>query len=101
MGIVKFKKEFSINKINSIAEFDKELCDKLIEREICVKASGSDIKADKDGKMKIEKIAKANIEKSKKQSEAVKKLHKPMDLQEQKEAISSWRAKQKKKKNKK
>ena len=96
--VVKFLKKHSINKVGSIAEFDKELCEKLIEREICVEASASDIKADKSAKDKVKKKAKANHETGLKRAEAVKKLHKPMNLREEKEAIRSWREKQKKKK---
>lgn len=95
---VKFKKAFSINKIGSIAEFDKELCDKLIDREICVEASSSDVKADGAAKAKIKKEAKANLAKANKRNEATKKLHKAMNLREEKEVIATWSEKQRDKK---
>lgn len=95
---VKFKIAFSINKIGSIAEYDKVLCEKLIAREICVEASASDIKADDAAKAKKEKIAKAEHKKGLERAEEVQKLHKPLNLREEKEAIRTWREKQKKKK---
>ncbi|MEN8251279.1 MAG: hypothetical protein ABFS32_20270 [Bacteroidota bacterium] len=92
MGIVKFKKTFSINKIGSIAEFDNELCDKLIDRGVCEKATDLDIKADKEAKNKMKKIAEKNIKEAEKHNKLMKQLHSPIDLKSNKKAIATIRA---------
>ena len=96
--VVKFLKKHSINKVGSIAEYDKVLCDKLIKKEICVKASDSDIKADKSAKVKKKTAGEKALKEANAKHKKVMELHRAPDLYEQKEIIATWREKQRKKK---
>lgn len=96
--VVKFLKKHSINKVGDITEYDKVLCEKLIKKEICVKASDSDIKADKSAKSKKKTAGEKALKEANARHKEVMDLHKAPTLREEKEIIATWREKQRKKK---
>jgi len=96
--VVKFLKKHSINKVGDVTEYDKVLCDKLIKREICVKASDSDIKAKKSADTKKKTAGEKAQKEANARHKKVMDLHRAPTLREEKEIIATWREKQKKKK---
>jgi len=101
MAKVKFLKTFAQNKVGSITEFDKELCDKLIKRGVAVAPSKSDLAEAKKVADAREKEALAHIKADKEQKAELKKLHKPISIIANRKAIKLAREEAKKKAKKK
>jgi len=95
---VKFLKKHSINKVGSIAEYDKVLCDKLIKLEIAIEPSKSDLAEAKKVADSSKKKGEKALKDAEKRRVALSKLHKPVSLIVGKKAIKTARAEAEKKK---